>query len=126
MKIVLTATDQAMQFMRRAGYGYQKENGGEVAFIRRVGGSDFPRYHAYVVETGNTERGTRNLQINLHVDQKAPTYGSGKAHSGEYNGSLVEQEGARLRGLVTMRPEERSTESGEQEGKKGFFGRLFS
>ena len=118
MKVSITTTDRAMQFMRRAGYGFQKEGGGEAAFIRRVGAADFPRYHAYVTEQPGA------IQVNLHVDQKAPTYQQGRAHSGEYEGPLIEQEAARLRGCVG---ETSNKERGPvDEGKKGFFGRLFS
>ncbi|MDO8463467.1 MAG: hypothetical protein Q7S96_04340 [bacterium] len=122
MKITVTTSDHAMHFMRRAGYGFQKEGGGEAAFIRRVGASDFPRYHAYVVEAAS---GARALQVNLHVDQKAPTYGSGKAHSGEYDGPLVAQEADRLRDLAHGREAHGASAEEPKEEKKGFFGKLF-
>jgi len=116
MRIVITTTDNATNFMRRAGYGFQKEGGGEVAFVRRVGGGLFPRYHAYVTE------GAGQITVNLHVDQKAPTYGRTSAHSGEYSGSLVEDEAARLRQPASAPP---AAATKPPEEKKGFFGRLF-
>ena len=36
------------------------------------------------------------MQVNLHVDQRAATYGDGSAHGGEYSGPLVEREMARI------------------------------
>ena len=117
MRIAITTTDNATNFMRRAGYGFQKEGGGEVAFVRRVGGGMFPRYHAYVVE------GPGHITVNLHVDQRAPTYGRNSAHSGEYEGPLVADEAARLRALVTVAPPPAAPKPPEE--KKGFFGRLF-
>lgn len=124
MRITITTTDNAVTFMRRAGYGFQKETSGEVAFVRRVSGSPFPRYHAYVQEraTRREGEGTRDLEINLHVDQKAPTYQRGRAHSGEYEGSLVDAEAARLRSLASALP---PAAPKPPEEKPGFWGRLF-
>ncbi|MBI4434712.1 hypothetical protein HY635_02755 [Candidatus Uhrbacteria bacterium] len=130
MRIVITTTDNATTFMRRAGYGYQKEGAGEVAFVRRVSGSSFPRYHAYVTEgrgkreegRGGDGAGGLTLIINLHVDQKAPTYQQGRAHSGEYDGQLVEQEATRLRALASEPP---PAAPKPPKPKKGFFGKLF-
>jgi hypothetical protein len=149
MRITITTTDTALTFMRRAGYGYQKEGSGELAFVRRVSGSPFPRFHAYVMEGVSSRVGTPNqslqlaaptlesgragslqLVINLHVDQKAPTYQQGRAHAGEYDGPLVEQEAARLRGLAqsgnSQRDDaEKPTQGGSPSGGKGFWGKLF-
>ncbi|MDO8598661.1 MAG: hypothetical protein Q7S02_00975 [bacterium] len=116
MRITITTTDTATTFLRRAGYGFQKETSGEIAFVRRVGGGMFPRYHAYVQERPG------QLTINLHVDQKAPTYGRNNAHSGEYEGALVEEEVSRLRSLTSAPP---PATPKPPEPKKGFFGKLF-
>lgn len=118
MKVSIATADRAVQFMRRAGYGFQKEGRGEVAFIRRVGSSDFPRYHAYVTEQPGA------IQVNLHVDQKAPTYGDGRAHSGEYDGPLIAEEAARLQGLVASATPPGARPSSPPSGKRGFWGRL--
>jgi hypothetical protein len=79
-------TDNARNLLRRLGYGEQTKFSGQTAFIKRVSGGDFPRYHAYVEDRDG------GLQVNLHIDQKAATYEGSHAHSGEYEGSLVEQE----------------------------------
>ncbi|MBI2482667.1 hypothetical protein HYV74_00645 [Candidatus Uhrbacteria bacterium] len=129
MRCMLSTTEPAVQFFRRAGYAYQKEEGGELAFTRRVGGASFPRYHVYVTDANGARA---QLTINVHIDQKQPTYTAGKVHSGEYDGPLVEQELARLRQLVQGQ-EERNRASTDERAhpdtappKKGWFGRLFS
>ncbi|MFH1099149.1 MAG: hypothetical protein V1723_04525 [Candidatus Uhrbacteria bacterium] len=144
MRITLKTNNNAIMFMRRAGYGFQKESGNEIGFIRRIGSPDFPRYHAYVkeVRSGKLEvgggklgvgsgdgenRGAYELQVNLHVDQKRPTYEGSHAHGGEYDGSLVEQEAARLRQLAQTQhiEEPKSPRIEESEEKKGFWEKLF-
>lgn len=139
MRVTIVSPDPAMTFMRRAGYGYQrgeaasgfagKEGSGETAFVRRVSAGDFPRYHAYVTEAASRQpqAASNQITINLHVDQKAPTYERGRAHSGEYDGLLVTGEAARLRQLAEASTEERRNQGTEEplEKRKGFFGRLF-
>lgn len=79
-------SDHARNLMRKLGYGEQSKHSGQTAFIKRVSGAEFPRYHAYVEDKDG------GLQVNLHIDQKAASYEGSHAHSGEYEGSLVEQE----------------------------------
>ena len=38
--------------------------------------------------------------FNLHLDQKKPTYEGHVAHSGEYDGELVEEEAERIRRIL--------------------------
>ncbi len=76
--------------MRQA--GYHPYETGESSFIRRLGPDDYPRFHAYVSrETG---------EINLHLDQKKPIYKGTTAHSGEYDGELVEKEAERIKKIA--------------------------
>lgn len=56
-----------------------------------MGRSGYPRFHAYVEGDALKE-----LRVNLHLDQKQPTYGDQTAHSGEYDGPVVEGEMARI------------------------------
>jgi len=72
--------------MRRLGYGEQSKFSGQTAFIKRISGSEFPRFHAYVEDKDG------GLQVNLHLDQKAASHEGTRAHAGEYEGPLVEQE----------------------------------
>ncbi len=75
--------------MRRAGYAEQINRQGEVSYVRRFGGA-FPRFHAYLDITAN------GFMVNLHLDQKQPSYPGFRKHSGEYNGPTVEAEMERL------------------------------
>ena len=98
-------TQNPIAFMRSCGYAFDREigpvkpaghgAGAEASCMRRVSGYDYPRYHAYV----HVEE-TRTLIINLHIDQKKPSYGTTAAHSGEYDGELVEREMERIRGFI--------------------------
>jgi hypothetical protein len=67
---------------------------GETSYIRRMTNGEFPRFHAYI---GVKPDG---FQVNLHLDQKAPTYGENTAHNGEYDGETVELEGKRLKEII--------------------------
>lgn len=121
MRLAISLTgDTALTFMRRAGYGYQKEGSGEVAFTRRVGASPFPRYHAYTQQEGT------QVTINLHLDQKETTYQGSRAHSGEYDGPLIQQELDRLRAFAqSLTAPPHAVPPKPLEEKRGFFGRLF-
>ena len=64
-----------------------------MSFARRITGRDYPRFHVYARTEGST------LIINLHLDQKKPTYNGSRAHSGEYEGELIEAEANRITNL---------------------------
>lgn len=64
---------------------------GQLSYTLRVSGASFPRYHAYVEDLQNG-----GIQVNLHVDQKEASYHGSHAHSGEYEGTLVEREMQRI------------------------------
>ena len=83
-----------VDFMRSCGYAFDREVGTEASCMRRVTGHDYPRYHAYVKKEGVA------LVINLHIDQKKPSYEGSRAHSGEYDGELVEREMERIRSFA--------------------------
>jgi len=81
--------------MRQCGYGMiPNRHTGETSFASRLSSGLYPRFHAYV------DMGADGFTINLHLDQKAPSYGNETAHSGEYDGGLVEAEGERLRRTI--------------------------
>ncbi len=76
-----------MIFFRRLGYHFEREAGGERSFAKRLSRGDYPKFHIYTKE----ENG--QCVLTLHIDHKKPSYGGGShAHSGEYDGALVEQE----------------------------------
>lgn len=80
--------------MRRVGYAPYRSREGAESYIRRLHGTLYPRFHAYL-ETSGT-----GMTLNLHLDAKQPSYAGKPAHAGEYEGTLVEQEAARIRGLL--------------------------
>ena len=82
--------------IRRAGYGLERINKetGEYVFGRRFGGRQYPKFHIYARKEGD------DLTVNLHLDQKKPVYSGVSAHSGEYDGEVVEQEAGRVKILI--------------------------
>lgn len=64
----------------------------ELNYIRPMAGrSGYPRFHLYLKKDGET------WVFNLHLDQKKPVYQGTSAHSGEYDGDVVEKEAERIR-----------------------------
>lgn len=82
--------------MRKCGYAeFVDPRTGQVSYARHLRpGMLYPRFHVYV------EVNDAGLGLNLHLDQKHPSYKGVHAHAGEYDGPVVEVEGARLKGLV--------------------------
>ena len=81
--------DSPLNLMRRAGYGFAgtDEQTGELNFTRRLSGGDYPRFHVFIKSDGDF------VFVNLHLDQKKPSYRGTRAHSGEYEDSeLLEKE----------------------------------
>lgn len=78
--------DHGRNILRKLGYGEQRKFDGQISYIRRASSGDFPRFHAYIEDING------GLQINLHLDQKGASHEGSHAHSGEYEGPLVEQE----------------------------------
>ena len=67
---------------------------GEYNLVRRLAGDNYPRFHAYVKQSGN------DFIFSLHLDQKAPRYEGVHAHNGEYFGPVVENEADRIKQLL--------------------------
>ena len=88
MKIQINKSDLNVNinnFMRKCGYAFFHSS-----FIRVLAGSGYPRFHIYVNENEN------QYVLNLHLDQKRPSYGKQTAHSGEYDGKVIEDETDRI------------------------------
>lgn len=115
MKLTLmNPPERAQTLMRRAGYSeYRDPNTGKSSFSKRLGLDFFPKFHAYVEEYSDA------LAINLHLDQKKPSYEGTPMHGGEYEGPLVEKEIARLKNFIE------SYKIEEPPKKKGFFAGFF-
>ena len=81
--------------MRSLGYHFISRNDEnlEMNFVKPLSSIGYPRFHAYVkIDPKNKE-----MSFNLHLDQKRPIYKGATAHSGEYDGELVEKEVERLK-----------------------------
>jgi len=64
------------------------------SYIKPLAPSGYPRFHIYASETDD------KYILNLHLDQKKPSYGKQAAHSGEYDGQVVEQEARRIQNQI--------------------------
>lgn len=95
MKVILKSKENLYNLMRRCGYYYKgiDERTGQPGFIRRVNGSDYPRFHVYA----RTNDISGETVINLHLDQKKPIYKGVIAHSGEHKGPVIEKEAERIK-----------------------------
>ena len=74
-------SDSPLNALRRAGYAFLRkdERTGELSFVKRVSGGDYPRFHVYARTSAKG-----SVEINLHLDQKKASYEGTTAHSGEY------------------------------------------
>lgn len=81
--------------MQRAGYTeFGEGRPGEHSFIRRLGTHFYPRFHVYLTPSATA------WKLALHLDQKQASYHGSRAHSGEYNGELLNGEVARLQAIL--------------------------
>lgn len=85
-------------FFRVCGYkeisNPHKEN--EISYARPLEvGRFYPRFHIYIQNLPEEK-----IEINLHLDMKKPSYEGSAAHSGEYEGKLIEQEGQRVKNIA--------------------------
>jgi len=82
-------------FFRRAGYAFQKQDGDEMAFVRKLTDQPFPRFHLFVKIVDY------KFEVNFHIDHKAASYDGSSIHSGEYGGDseLLKGEIERLKDL---------------------------
>ncbi|MBI2989656.1 MAG: hypothetical protein HYY51_00500 [Candidatus Magasanikbacteria bacterium] len=75
---------------KTCGYHQTKNIKSELSYVRALSASGYPRFHCY---TAPAEKG---FAANLHLDQKKPSYGEHTAHSGEYEGPVLEAEARRI------------------------------
>lgn len=96
MKFVISGPlkDNVYHVMRRAGYSFEgkDEARGESVFARPPRG--YPRFHLFIKQEENS------LVVNLHLDQKKPSYKGTTAHSGEYEGGMIEAEAKRIEAIM--------------------------
>ena len=84
--------------MRKVGYRLQGKNEErkEFIFIRPLGRGGYPRFHIYL----RTSEQAQQIFLNLHLDQKKPSYKGAPAHSADYEGEVVENEAKRIKQVL--------------------------
>ena len=81
--------------VKRAGYAsHRPKDAKEESFVVRLGPDYYPRYHLYIQDASD------HLYLNLHLDQKKPSYEGTPMHGGEYEGPLVKKELLRLKDFI--------------------------
>lgn len=82
------------QLARRLGYRpLQRTADGELNCVRPLGG-DYPRFHIYLKEDPKV------IVLNIHLDQKKPSYEGAHAHGGDYDSETVRSEVDRIMNLL--------------------------
>jgi len=86
--------------MRQAGYSpallkVETRKPGEQVFQRFLRGSRYPKFHVYAVPSTDN----KSAELNLHLDQKQPSYKGSHAHNAEHDGQIVESEVSRIRSI---------------------------
>jgi hypothetical protein len=96
MKFVIESPKASVaNFFRQAGYAFQKREGEEMAFVRKMTDQPFPRFHLFVRIVDY------KFHVNFHIDHKAASYEGTSMHSGEYgeDSKLLQEEAERLKNL---------------------------
>tara|TARA_Y100000310_G_C19964685_1_gene482742 strand:+ start:78 stop:362 length:285 start_codon:yes stop_codon:yes gene_type:complete len=91
MKFIIKNKFNILNLMRRLGY-HPIKNG--ESYSKRIQNREFPRFHVYL----KTKKDS--LEFSIHLDQKSTCYEGHTAHSGDYNGSLLEEEKNRINNQV--------------------------
>lgn len=71
--------------------GYRFLSGSPDTEMSFVQGASYPRFHLFI------EKSSDELRCSLHLDQKKPSYSGSTAHSGEYEGEIIENEVERIK-----------------------------
>ena len=99
MRIEITLPkENILTIMRRCGYTPegQDEKTHELRWTRLLMGRRYPRFHMYSTVSPDSDKAV----LNLHLDQKQPSYQGTAAHSGEYDGPVVEAESQRIQKII--------------------------
>ena len=95
LKFPKTSLPSPEHFIRRCGYGLILDRRrGVKSYVKRLHGDLYPRFHMYIEDGGD------DWNFNLHLDQRATVYEGVTAHSGEYDGEVVEREAARIKDIL--------------------------
>ncbi len=78
--------------IRTAGYHKIPSNSPktELNFVKPLSLAGYPRFHIYLKETKT------DYIFNLHLDQKKPVYAGTKAHQGDYESDIIQEETERI------------------------------
>lgn len=79
-----------LSLTRRLGYHPERNK----SYSRRLGQDDFPRFHIYINKI------KKGFKFSLHLDQKETCYQNQTAHSGDYDGQVLEDEKTRILNLL--------------------------
>ncbi|MCL5017205.1 MAG: hypothetical protein M1155_00865 [Patescibacteria group bacterium] len=113
--------------MRVCGYKeiFNPHKNNEVSYARSLEASRFyPRFHIYINDI--PENG---IEVSLHMDMKKPSYEGTTAHSGEYDGELVEREAQRIKNITDKFISENAPRYytlGFKKEKEGFWKKLLN
>jgi len=91
MRFIFKKNENILALIRKLKYMPKGAEGEEFNCVRYIGNNEYPRFHLFIKQTRDN-----NLFFNLHLDQKKPSYEGSSAHSGEYEGKLVEEEKERI------------------------------
>ena len=81
--------------LRKSGYGLiNSYHTGKTSFVRRLTRDHYPRFHIYIKEQDNM------IVIDIHLDQKKPSYDETHAHNAEYDGPIIVNEVNRLKEFI--------------------------
>ncbi|OGH91190.1 MAG: hypothetical protein A2534_04410 [Candidatus Magasanikbacteria bacterium RIFOXYD2_FULL_39_9] len=69
---------------------------GKTSFAKRIHRDFYPRFHVYIKTEGDS------VVFDLHLDQKRPIYEGVTAHSGEYDGEVIEREAERVKNAIIL------------------------
>jgi len=89
------SNENLLVIMRHCAYAPegQDESTGELKWTRPLVGRRYPRFHIYSRVSPDNTKAT----LELHLDQKQPSYQGSHAHSGEYDGHVIERESQRIK-----------------------------
>lgn len=122
MKIYLGKLNTlAKNFLRACGYAkIINPHNGEISYVRSLdSGRFYPRFHIYIEQSPN------QTAVNLHLDAKQPSYQGSKAHSGEYEGPIIEKEVQRIK-VISERFVSKDTAPQSLGFKKSWWEKLIS
>jgi hypothetical protein len=69
--------------------GYHPHRNGK-SYSRRLENGEFPRFHIYTKELNG------GIEFSLHLDQKGACHTGQTAHSGDYDGDILDNEKERI------------------------------